>query len=263
MSKSILRHISMLALIVAVAACGRGRVQDLVDDSTPATQIIALAQAELANSREKRAANLFMEVERLYPYSDESRFALVEAAKAYHDARMLLESRAAANRYLDYYPRGEYAPLAQYLVALSYYDQIVDIQRDQRNTFQAVVALRDVMENFPGTEYAELAAPKFTVALNQLAGKEVDIGRWYMRHQQFTAAINRFNAVVNDYGDTPHRPEAMHRLVEAYLSLGLAGQAASAAAALQAAYPDSTWAAASQALLTTGRQPNAGGRFRY
>lgn len=258
-----LRRFGIVALIVLVAACGRGRVSDLVDDSTSAAQIIAMAQAELASGREKRAGNLFMEVERLYPYSDESRYALVEAAKAYHDARMLIESRAAANRYLDFYPRGEYAALAQYLVALSYYDQIVDVRRDQGNTFQAVMALRDVMENFPGTEYAELAAPKFTTALNQLAGKEVDIGRWYLRNRQYTAAINRFNAVVNDYGDTPHRPEAMHRLVEAYLSLGLDGQAAAAAQQLAAEYPESSWAAASQALISTGRQPNAGGRFRY
>jgi len=257
------RRFSILALIVLVAACGRGRISDLVDDSTPASQIISMAQAELASGREKRAANLFMEVERLYPYSDESRFALVEASKAYHDARMLIESRAAASRYLDYYPRGEYAALAQYLVALSYYDQIVDVQRDQGNTFQAVLALRDVMENFPGTQYAELAAPKFTTALNQLAGKEVDVGRWYLRHRQYTAAINRFNAVVNDYGDTPHRPEALHRLVEAYLSLGLNGQAAAAAAQLATEYPGSSWNTAAQALLTTGRQPNAGGRFRY
>lgn len=263
MVNTMVRRFGIVALIVLVAACGQGRVSDLVDDSTSASQIIAMAQAELASGREKRAANLFMEVERLHPYSDESRFALVEAAKAYHDARMLIESRAAANRYLDYYPRGEYAALAQYLVALSYYDQIVDIQRDQGNTYQAVLALRDVMENFPGTQFAELAAPKFTTALNQLAGKEVDVGRWYLRNRQYTAAINRFDAVVNDYGDTPHRPEALHRLVEAYLSLGLNGQAAAAAAQLATDYPESSWNAAAQSLLTTGRQPNAGGRFRY
>lgn len=263
MINTVVRRFGILALIVLVAACGRGRVADLVDDSMSAGQIVAMAQAELASGREKRAANLFMEVERLHPYSDESRFALVEAAKAYHDARMLIESRAAANRYLSYYPRGEYAALAQYLVALSYYDQIVDIQRDQGNSYQALLALRDVMENFPGSEYAALATPKFTTALNQLAGKEVDVGRWYLRQRQYTAAINRFNSVINDYGDTVHRPEALHRLVEAYLSLGLNGQAAAAAAQLAAEFPDSSWATASQALLTTGRQPNAGGRFRY
>ncbi|MEX0969142.1 MAG: outer membrane protein assembly factor BamD [Paracoccaceae bacterium] len=258
-----MRRMGMVALIVLVAACGGGAVSDLVDDSTPAGEIVALAQAELARGREKRAANLFMEVERLHPFTAESRFALVEAAKAYHAARMLVESRAAANRYLDYYPRDEYSALAQYLVALSYYDQIVDIQRDQGNTFQALMALRDVMENFPGTEFAALAAPKFQTALNQLAGKEVDVGRWYLRQQQYTSAIGRFNAVVDDYGDTPHRPEALHRLVEAYLSLGLNGQAAAAAAQLAAEYPESSWNAAAQSLLTTGRQPNAGGRFRY
>ena len=165
MINTVVRRFGILALIVLVAACGRGRVADLVDDSMSAGQIVAMAQAELASGREKRAANLFMEVERLHPYSDESRFALVEAAKAYHDARMLIESRAAANRYLSYYPRGEYAALAQYLVALSYYDQIVDIQRDQGNSYQALLALRDVMENFPGSEYAALATPKFTLSL--------------------------------------------------------------------------------------------------
>ncbi len=148
--------------------------------------------------------------------------------------------------------------MAHYLIALSYYDQIVDIQRDQENTFRALQALRIVLEHFPDSEYAALAEPKFTTALNQLAGKEMDVGRYYLKRGQFAAAIGRFNVVVEEYGETPHRPEAYHRLVEAYLSLGLAGQATQAGAQLAAQYPDSSWTAAAQSLLSTGQQQNAG-----
>ena len=118
--------------------------------------------------------------------------------------------------------------------------------------------LRIVIEQFPGSEYAELALPKFTTALNQLAGKEMDIGRYYLRRGLFAASIGRFDAVVNDYGDNPHLPEAYHRLVEAYLSLGLIPEASRNAAILLERFPDSSWAVASQSLMTTGRQANSG-----
>lgn len=251
------KRISMIMALVLVSACGGGRGLS-VDDNTPPDQILALAAAQVERGKFVNAAELYLEVERLYPYTVEAEFAMIEAAKAYHDGKKLIESRAAANRYLDFYPRSEHAALAQYLVALSYYDQIVDIQRYQQNSFRALQELRVVIEEFPGSQYAELALPKFTTALNQLAGKEMDVGRYYLKRGQFTAAIGRFNAVVNDYGDTPHLPEAMHRLVESYLSLGLGGEASRMAAILATRFPETSWAAASQSLITTGNQPNSG-----
>ncbi len=253
-----IKRAMMLALVASVAACAREGRQVSVEDTTSPAQIIAMADAEVERGRFARAGDLFLEVERLYPYTVEAEFAVIQAAKSYQSGEKRIESRAAAKRYIDFYPAGEFAALAHYLVALSYYDQIVDVQRDQENTFQALQSLRIVLERFPDSEYAALAAPKFTTALNQLAGKEMDVGRYYLQRGQFAAAIGRFNVVVNDYGETPHRPEALHRLVEAYLSLGLVGEATRAGALLAADYPESSWNAAAQSLLATGRQPNAG-----
>ncbi len=243
----------MLALVVTVSACAGRNRQISVEDSTSPQQIIAMANAEVERSKFARAGDLYLEVERLYPYTVEAEFAVIQAAKAYQAGKKRLESRAAAQRYIDFYPAGEFAALAHYLVALSYYDQIVDVGRDQENTFQALQALRIVLERFPNSEYAALAAPKFTTALNQLAGKEMEVGRYYLKRGQFPAAIGRFEVVVNEYGETPHRPEAYHRLVEAYLSLGLRAEAARAGARLAAQYPDSSWNGAAQSLLATGR----------
>ncbi len=255
----VLKRALVVSVLLTLAACGRGGGQLSVDDDTSPQQILAMAQAEIDRKDYNDAADLYLEIERLYPYTVEAEFAVIEAAKAYHEAGNAILSRAAANRYLDYYPASQYAALAQYLVALSYYDKIVDIQRDQQNTFRALQELRIVIEQFPGTEYAELALPKFTTALNQLAGKEMDVGRYYLKRGQFSAALGRFGAVVNEYGDTPHLPEAYHRLVEAYLSLGLVNEAARNAAILAERFPETSWNAASQSLMSTGQQANSGG----
>lgn len=243
----------MLVLVATVAACGRGGQLGTVDDNTSPQQIVALAEAEVARGKFARAGDLYLEVERLYPYTVEAEYAVIQAAKAYQADKKRIESRASAQRYIDYYPAGEYAALAHYLVALSYYDQIVDVGRDQENTFQALQALRIVLERFPDSEYAALAEPKFTTALNQLAGKEMDVGRFYLKRGQFAASIGRFTAVVKEYGETPHRPEALHRLVEANLSLGLLAEAGRAAAILAAEYPESSWNAAAHRLVAGGR----------
>ncbi len=243
----------MLVLVASVAACARGGRQITVDDTTSPQQIIAMADEQAARRKFRQAGDLYLEVERLYPYTVEAEFAVIQAAKAYQAGKKRIESRASAQRYIDYYPSGQYAALAHYLVALSYYDQIVDVGRDQENTFQALQALRIVLERFPDSEYAALAEPKFTTALNQLAGKEMEVGRYYLKRGQFAAAIGRFAVVVADYGETPHRPEALLRLVEANLSLGLLAEAGRASAILAAEYPDSRWNTAAQRLISGGR----------
>ncbi len=243
----------MLVLLATVAACGRGNRQVTVDSNTSPKQIIALADEQVSRKKFRQAGDLFLEVERLYPYTVEAEYAVIQAAKAYQAGKKRIESRSAAQRYIDYYPAGKYAALAHYLVALSYYDQIVDVGRDQDNTFKAVQSLRIVLEQFPDSEYAALARPKFTTALNQLAGKEMDVGRYYLKRGQFAAAIKRFKVVVEDYGETAHRPEALLRLVEANLSLGLVGEAGRAAAILAANYPDSSWNSDAQHLIAGGR----------
>ncbi len=242
----------MLALVATVAACARGG-QFSVDDATSPQQIIAMADEQVSRRKFRQAGDLYLEVERLYPYTVEAEFAVIQAAKAYQAGKKRIESRASAQRYIDYYPAGEFAALAHYLVALSYYDQIVDVGRDQENTFLALQALRIVVERFPESEFAALAEPKFTTALNQLAGKEMDVGRYYLKRGQYAASIGRFSAVVEEYGETPHKPEALLRLVEANLSLGLLAEAGRAAAILAADYPASSWNTAAQRLISRGR----------
>lgn len=204
----VFQGIRSLALIstVFVAACS-GKAPEQVGEGTPVGQIMALAQAEVARGDYEDAADYYNEVERLHPYSIEAKHAILGAAKAYHEEQMYPESRAAAARYLDFYPTTAEAPLAMYLIALSYYDQIVDVKRDQRNTFRSLQVFSELIETYPGSDYAKLSEEKFGVALNQLAGKEMDIGRYYLKRGHYVAAIERFRVVVDDYGNTAQTPE--------------------------------------------------------
>ena len=245
-----IRGLAFISVLLVAACSGRGPEQ--VGEGTPVTQIMALAEAELAKGDYEDAADYYNEVERLHPYSVEAKYAIIGAAKAYHEVQMYPESRAAAVRYLDFYPTTAEAPLAMYLVALSYYDQIIDVERDQRNTFRSLQIFSELIETYPETEYARLAEEKFGIALNQLAGKEMDIGRYYLKRGHYVASIERFRVVVEDYGNTAQTPEAMFRLVEAYLSLGLTGEAAAAAALLAAQYPGNAWQLDAAALMSGG-----------
>ena len=180
----------------------------------------------------KSAAKDFGEVQRLYPYSDWAKRALIMEAFADHQARKYDDSRAAAQRFLDFYPADSDAPYAQYLLALSYYDQIDAVGRDQGVTFQALQALRLVIERYPNSDYARSAILKFDLAFDHLAAKEMEIGRYYLKHGDYAAAINRFRVVVEQYQTTTYTPEALERLVECYLSLGLTDDAQTAGAIL-------------------------------
>ena len=181
-------------------------------------------------------------------------------AFSYHRDADFPSSRATAQRYLDFYPAQSDAPYAAYLLALSYYDQIDEIGRDQGLTFQALQALRTVIEQYPGTEYATASIPKFDLAFSHLAAKEMEIGRYYLKRGFYAASVNRFRIVVEDFQTTTHTAEALHRLVEAYLSLGLTAEAQTAGAILGHNYQNTEWYAESYALLTgQGLQPASTG----
>jgi outer membrane protein assembly factor BamD len=156
-----------------------------------------------------------------------------------HKSKEYEEARVAAQRYLDFYPGDEDAAYAQYLMALSYYDEIDEVGRDQGLTFQALQSLRVVIEQYPDSEYAKSAMMKFDLAFDHLAGKEMEIGRYYLKRKNYPAAINRFKVVVQDFQTTTHTAEALHRLVEAYLALGFADEAQTAAAILGYNYQSS------------------------
>ncbi len=236
-----------------------GRDEVPIEALTP-QQIYLAGEAQLAEGEPRSAGETFGEVERLYPYSEWAKRAMLMSAFAYHEGALYAESRSAAERYLAFYPADVDAPYAQFLIGLSYYDQIVDIGRDQTATFDALMEMRDIIERYPDSEYAVSAQLKFELALDHLAGKEMEIGRYYLNRGHYTAAINRFRVVVEEYQTTTHTPEALHRLVESYLSLGLVEDAQAAAAILGYNFQGSPWYRDSYALLTgRGLAPQSGG----
>ena len=229
-----------LALVLVLTACGASR--EVPMESLTAEQIYKRGESSLENTRRiEDAVRYFGEVERLYPYSEWAKRALIMQAFAYHRDRDYENSRATAQRYIDTYPAEEDAAYAKYLLALSYYDQIDEVGRDQGLTFQALQALRAVIEEYPDSDYARSAILKFDLAFDHLAAKEMEIGRYYLKHGHFTAAINRFRVVVEQFQTTSHTPEALYRLVESYLALGIPSEAQKAAAVLGENYPGSKW----------------------
>ena len=235
--------------LMALTACGALDRGPPLEDLT-ATEIYQRAERQLADGQADDAAITFGEIERLYPYSELAERALIMQAFSYHRDEDYPSSRASAQRYLDFYPAEEDAPYAAYLLALSYYDQIDEIGRDQGLTVSALRSLSNVIERYPGTEYARLSAQKFDLAFDHLAAKEMEIGRFYLKRGNFAAAANRFRTVVEDFQTSTHTPEALHRLVESYLSLGLRDEAQTAGAILGYNYQSSEWYEASFALLT-------------
>lgn len=245
--------ITAAVLCAVLAGCGGGGAfsnEEVPLETYTPQQIFERAEFELERRRPDDAAFYFSEIERLYPYSDLAKRALIMQAFAHHTDRDYENSRSAAQRFIDFYPDDEDAAYAQYLLALSYYDQIDDVGRDQGMTFQALQSLRAVIERFPDSEYARSSILKFDLAFDHLAGKEMEIGRYYLRRSHFTAAINRFRVVVEDFQTTTHTAEALHRLVEAYLSLGLTDEAQTAGAILGYNYQSTDWYEDSYALLT-------------
>jgi len=221
------------ALVALVSACAPKGGTDESLSGFSAEEIYKRGEYELETSRRSEdSLRYFKEIERLYPYTEWSRRALIMQAFAHHKAREYEESRVAAQRFIDTYPNAEDTPYAAYLLALSFYDQIDEVGRDQGLTFQALQHLRRVIEDYPDTDYARSAVLKFDLAFDHLAAKEMEIGRYYLKRGNYNAAINRFRVVVEDFQTSTHTPEALHRLVEAYLSLGLADEAQTSGAIL-------------------------------
>jgi outer membrane protein assembly factor BamD len=189
----------------------------------------------------KDAAKKFEEVDRQHPYSEMARKSLIMSAYAYYQGGEYEEAITSAKRYVTLHPGSPDAAYAQYLIASSYYDRIPDVNRDQKGTEQALQALEEVVRRYPGSEYATAAKQKLEVARDQLAGKEMVIGRYYLGRKDFPGAINRFKIVVTRYQTTRQVEEALMRLAECYMALGIAPEAQTAAAVLGHNFPDSPW----------------------
>ena len=196
----------------------------------------------LNNRRDlKTAAKRFEEVDRQHPYSDWARRSLIMSAYTYYQAGMYEESIGASRRYIQLHPGSPDAAYAQYLIGSCYFDQIRDVTRDQDRTERAMQAFDEVVRKYPNSEYAISAKRKMDVGRDQLAGQTMMVGRYYMERRDYTGAINRFKIVVTRYQTTRHVEEALLRLTEAYLSLGVVSEAQTSAAVLGHNFPDSRW----------------------
>lgn len=195
----------------------------------------------LGQGRYSDAAIFFDEVERQHPYSQWARRAQLMSAYAYYRANKYDDAVLSAERFLTLHPGNNRADYAYYLIAISHYERIIDIQRDQKMTERALQALREVARRFPESDYAEDARLKIDMARDHLAGKEMEIGRYYQKNGQHLAAIGRFKNVVDNFDTTSHTPEALHRMTESFLMLGIREEARKSAAILGYNYPGSKW----------------------
>ena len=241
-SRLIVRTLSMLVLASSLGACSSLWGKDETPPDEPADRLYNEGLYLLNNKSDPtKAVKKFEEVDRQHPYSEWARKSLIMSAYAYYQAGSYDESVTASKRYIALHPGSPDAAYAQFLIGSSYYDEIPDITRDQARTEKALAALEEVVRKYPTSEDAVTAKQKMEVARDQLAGKEMQIGRYYLEKKDYTGAINRFKVVVTKYQTTRHVEEALERLTEAYMSLGIVGEAQTAAAVLGHNFPDSEW----------------------
>jgi outer membrane protein assembly factor BamD len=236
---------ALLILSLALTAgCARNRNKAGRDQAYIARDVetlYTLAKDTLDRRQYRQSALLFDEVERQHPYSVWARRAQLMSAFSHYASRQYSEAILASQRFLSLHPGNKDAPYAYYIVALSYYEQIADVSRDQKITQQALTALTELVKRYPDTRYAADARLKIDLVNDHLAGKEMEVGRFYARNRQWIAAATRFRTVIDQYQTTSHTAEALHRLVEAYLALGVPEEAKRSAAVLGANYPGSPW----------------------
>lgn len=247
------RALALAVLAGGLGACGGVRDREgvqYVDE--PVTQLYNRGAENLDRRRWAIARRAFEEVERQHPYSSWARRAMLMEAYAHYQANEYDEAIEDAQRFISLHPGNESAPYAYYLIAICHFERILDVGRDQGTTERALAALNDVVRRYPETAYARDARLKLDMVYDQLAGKEMTIGRFYLNRDQHLAAINRFrNVIENDHFQrTSHVPEALHRLVEAYLSVGMIEEAQRMAAVLGHNFPGSEWYERSYALMT-------------
>ncbi len=248
-------RIASLALATTLAAFLAGcasKDDDLGLDRTPADQLYNEALVLQQAGKRADAVKKFGDLDRLHPYSEWAKKSVLMQAYTEFERANYTECITAARRFVTLYPGSPDAAYAQYLMAESYFKQIPDISRDQERTGKAMAAYAELVQKYPSSPYADDARKKLLTVKDQLAGKEMDVGRFYLRKGQHLAAINRFKVVTTEYQTTRHVEEALARLVEAYYALGVVNEAQTAAAVLGHNFPDSQWYKDSYALLRTG-----------
>jgi outer membrane protein assembly factor BamD len=255
LAKPWLRSPVLIAVVLAVAMSGCAMLkkkskEDVTYQEQPVEQLYSAGAQRLDKQQWGESISYFKEVERQHPYSEWSRRAILMEAYAHYQANDYDAAIADANRFVELYPGNGSASYAYYLKAECYFEQILDVGRDQAATEQAASAMREVSRRFPHTEYASDARLKIDMINDQLAGKEMTIGRYYLRSGNTLAAIGRFKVVIERFQTTSHTPEALERLTEAYLTLGLIEEAKRNAAVLGYNYPGDYWYQAAYKIMT-------------
>ena len=245
----------VIASPLLISACASDKDIDLatyVEQTDPADVLYNQGLANMNAGRLKEASKKFDAIDRQHPYSEYGRKALVMGAFADYRQGKYEEAINAGKRYVQLYPTDPDAAYAQYIVGLSYFRQIRDVTQDQKESRRAIEAMEEVVQRWPDSEYVEDAKTKIRFARDQLAGKEMQVGRYYLERREYIAAVKRFRFVVENYSNTRHVEEALARLTEAYYAMGLTSEAQTAAAVLGHNYPDSEWYKDSYALLQSG-----------
>jgi outer membrane protein assembly factor BamD len=240
----------MAACALLLGACAGNGIDDEAYVERPVNDLYNTALDDLKDGNNKRAAQAFQEVERQHPYSQWATRGQLMAAYAFYKGNEYDLGIDAARRFIDLHPGHKDVPYAHYLIGISYYDQISDVGRDQKMTELAFQAFDELIRRFPDSDYSRDARLKADLAEDHLAGKEMEIGRYYQQKGKFVAAANRFRTVVEQYQSTTQIEEALHRLTEVYLALGIREEAIKAAAVLGHNYPASAWYKDSYALLS-------------
>jgi outer membrane protein assembly factor BamD len=243
---------SFAALILALSLVACSSTDDDKIDNTPPDVLYNQALSAAKEGKNSDAIKKLEDVDRLYPYSDLARKSILLQAYTNFQRNDFTQAITAAKRFVTIYPQSPEAPYALYIIAESYFKQIPDVGRDQDVTVKALDAYTELLTKFPDSKFSPDARQKAEAVRDQLAGKEMDVGRFYLQKREYLAAINRFKVVVSKYQTTRHVEEALSRLVECYYALGVVPEAQTAAAVLGHNFPDSKWYKDSYSLLQTG-----------
>jgi outer membrane protein assembly factor BamD len=250
---SVTLRAAALVALVAVAGCSLTKDDDAADEpDVPAGQMYNQGLTLMENGKLRAAAKEFEKVDQQHPYTEWARKALIMTAFTNYRLGNYEESVTAAQRYISLYPSSPDAGYAQYMIGQSYFKQIPEVTRDQMATKKAIAAMQEVVDKYPNSEYVDDAQKAIVVARDQMAGKEMQVGRYYLERKEYPAAINRFKLVVTDYANTRHVEEALYRLTAAYYAMGIVPEAQTAAAVLGHNFPNSQWYKDAYSLLQTG-----------
>ncbi|MCT4656463.1 MAG: outer membrane protein assembly factor BamD [Cohaesibacter sp.] len=245
-----LRSGLILGSVLALAACSSTAPEELAFEEVPAEKLYAQGVTAMDSGDDKLAREKFEELDRQHPYSNLARKSMVLTAYNHYRRGEYTESVQASKRFIALYPGDEDVPYAYYLIGQSYYRQIPEVTRDQEAAERAMKAMNDLVQRYPDSEYASDARKKIRITMDQLAGKEMQIGRYYLERQEYIAAANRFKVVVSDFQTTRHVEEGLMRLAQTYLAMGIAHEAQTAVAVLGHNFPESKWYKKAHSMLS-------------